>query len=686
MSKYHVLKDYTGEIDSYQVEFNARAIVAVFRYRHPITYDRSSAGQSSPPASHLTELRGGPYIITNDIIQLQVQTNKSSPIGQLSLSLRPGQNYLSEILPGDFVFAWMVQDAKTFENVLNRLKKGDACNGFLDGLKFYGRLSTCRKSVQQTPDGKRHVRYTMTASSFTEFDASTYYEPHFAGIQGKGAATQWLNYLGIKINEILTGGDLSNPNKTKGDKGSIAINKVLPVLLHTLLGTGVPSNLQYKGDLPVTAGLNNPNAFKIPPEVAKVFGLDGAKKFIDVLNFVHGVQDYQPGLDNGTDSISYDTNGTSTTLGDFFNPNTQKDPSGFRFTRHTQLGQFLPAVPSFAGQKNVWSILHQFLNPAINEIYTTLRTDYRGLVLPSLICRQLPFSSGVIKEGFKPALSPVLVKQNQNEIAATQKDLSKAKTPARRTGLQKQLSAQQAAGKDVIPIEVTRMIDLPRWVIHPVLIRNLDVGRSDAMRFNFIFVRGEDGMSNPVFNIVRNPPVYDEFDAARFGLRPYMQSINCSPSDLQQFHGHMASAWQYLLADILMGQQLTLTGSLDSYGIQQPICVGDNIELDETLFHIEGVNHSFNQADDGRTGFTTGLSLTHGVNATQSSDSSYDMYRGLRKDDQSAFDPRLDVLSTLEQPDNSGGFETDAGHDADEREQAKQETAKQLATQTDEIK
>jgi len=182
-------------------------------------------------------------------------------------------------------------------------------------------------------------------------------------------------------------------------------------------------------------------------------------------------------------------------------------------------------------------------------------------------------------------------------------------------------------------IATTKFLELPRWKIHPTLVRKVDVGRSDAMRWNFVHVYGDPG---PVSDAARyntaqvplNPPVRDDLDTARSGLKNYSATVSCHHSDINN-HGPLK--WMALLADWLMGQHLTLTGMMEVEGVQSPICPGDNIEWDGVVFHIESVTHTCSMGG-GSKSFSTTLALTHGV-AAQPTGPDLFQYAGLTDTD-----------------------------------------------------
>lgn len=189
-------------------------------------------------------------------------------------------------------------------------------------------------------------------------------------------------------------------------------------------------------------------------------------------------------------------------------------------------------------------------------------------------------------------------------------------------------------------VKLTRFLELPRWRIHPVLVRSYNVGRSDSLRFNWMYLDANPGVSEVDRTVVfaRNPPFADQLDIARNGMRLYNATVNCSPQDAID---STPSDWMYILSDIVFGQHLTLTGSLETYGIQAPIVPGDNIEFDDAVFHIESLRHSFAISPDGKKTFTTSISLTHGVRAQQMDGNDLSMYTGIKEEDLGGFDSAI---------------------------------------------
>lgn len=640
MRTYDILTDFgLKDEEADRITLNSGCVVAVFRYKNPVSFSRRKGTSSSQNIADAAEVRSS-IIIIDDISSATVSSSKTSHITSLNLNLRPGMNYTSEVLPGDYIFCWMVQNREDLLDLKKRLENEEPCNKFNDGLKFFGKVNACRKKfMNHAATGHRAVSHNVSGVGFGEFDASVYFEPYLQ-LRSVGLATDWLQNYGVRLNEVIA------QNGT-----GISVNKIIPLLLQVFYGAGIPKNRGVpNANADLTEGLDNPNAFVVPTPVGKVFGItqgskpNGLVAFTDLLEVVHGIQKYEGDRSvtssTNTSQITDQNNGkVSSNQGVLFQPKGADTDYGSKvhFTGIEQLGIFTPSPPSMSGQKSVWSILNQFLNPTVNEIYTALRTNLRGEIFPTFVLRQLPFSTGLVSESYKPR--PIQVAG-----ANTRVDVLAARA----------LEATAVEFREPTTINQTYFAELPRWRIHPIFIRNFDLGRSDALRFNFIHVIGESGAKTGL-NIpgafVRDPPIKDDLDIARSGLRPYMRTVPCAGADIAN---RSAGAWMYLLSDFLMGQQLTLTGTLELDGIQQPIVPGDNIELDDVLLHIEAVVHTFNADVNGNRKFLTTLSLAHGMNnsqlrADETKDS--DLYVGIEPDQLERFSPV--VLSDSEIEDSN---------------------------------
>ncbi len=499
-----------------------------------------------------------------------------------------GVNYLSEVLPGDYLCVWMLNEAERAADLAQRIRDGKPCNKFMDGLKFLGKADAVQKSLTQSPDGQRTIRYSLTGNGFSEFDATLFYDQHLA--EKFKSIGQYFGRIASSLNQLTV-------------DGMVDVNKAIPFFIDLLYGRGVPPNLGRDGPadpaLKSTAGLEGPYSYILPQAVGTLIGKTKSSKdpgvlaYADVLELQTGIQSYAlrgtaPNPETDPDEDIDDINRGLT-----FTPEGPTTGSR-RESPYPMMGRFNPTPPQFTNA-SVWSILSQYLNPACNEMYTVLRTNGQGNVVPTLVVRQLPFSSNLVN----------------------------------------------------VPFQVTKFLDLPRWKIHPILVRTAVIGRSDALRFNFVNVQGLSAIDKvgATAQLVRNPPFRDELDISRSGLRAYQTTIPCAIDEIKVQNSvgsttTAASNWMDLMADILMGQHLTLTGTLSLVGIQAPICVGDNLEWDGVVFHIESVSHACQINGNGIKSFTTTLALSHGLRVDAGTDD-ITIYAGIKATDQTQLNPGL---------------------------------------------
>lgn len=689
--RYEILADYgLKDTEADNLSTSPYAIIAIWRHQYPVTFSRLENSSFTLVPGAASKLRERPIVLTDDLISVQVSHSKGNHLGTAAFKLRATLNYFTEFFPGDYVFVWMVNDSVSYNSVLQNIRDGKPCNGFHDGLKFFGKLNSIRKNINQSPTGTRTTTFSCSAASFSELDAGIYYEPYL-GTQESDLATGFLKGTGVLITEVLktTASDL--------DKG-ISANRLMPLLLGIFYGNGVAKNLGIETNTPdITQGLDNPDAFVVPDQVASVFlgtnqswGSKPSGKFAytDLLEFIHGVQQYEHDApDSGEIStVRYPWDFMAANkVAKIFTPDGIGGSRGASTSKFTQIeltGTFMPSIPQFSGNRSVWEILQGFLNPVVNEMFTTLRVNADGNIVPTLVCRQQPFSSGLVSESyFIPEVRPIA---SASKGGGKGRGKKKGKfvgghsvnTIGGYTGADGSTSVATFGGEvegyyaegrkqtgqhspppktEEVMVEhklsLTRFATLPRWVVHPVLVQSLDVGRSDAMRFNMIHVYGDSGTrggSTPAVQFVRDPPIFDDLDILRNGIRSYSQVVPCSQADTLTYKSR---DWMKIIADNLMGGHMRLTGTISMVGVQSPICVGDNLEFDDHLFHIETVSHSFQIAANGMKSFNTQIQLTYGIRGDDSMATDADLYAGRSYSDLREYDAQQS--NDYQQPENA---------------------------------
>lgn len=363
-------------------------------------------------------------------------------------------------------------------------------------------------------------------------------------------------YLARKIEGIgkyfaALGVDINELLRSTG--GGIDPDSAIAVFLDLILGKGIPPNLGLKNqpkELHSTAGSEAPYGYMVPAQAGQIMGVEWADKDKAALSYSDMLVSIT-GVQEYSDSMYPDI----------------KDPSRSRKTTGLPLqGIMLVAAPQLSN-KTVWSILQSYLNGSVNEMYACLMADDYGNILPHIIARQFPYSTPNVE----------------------------AKIP------------------------VTKFHNLPRWVMHPAMVRSWVTGRTKGLKFNWVAITGDPGpMKDPACDIskqrVMNPPIRDELEISRSGLKDYNNSVNLHPKSIRD---GTLKGWTEVISDFIVGQHMCLTGTIQSAGIQAPIPPGDNLEIDGILYHIESVGHHCAMTGDRKT-FSTTLSLSHGVAVTPS--------------------------------------------------------------------
>ena len=513
-------------------------------------------------------------IVTGDCIQLSVHRQKSQQTSTLSATLMPGTDYRSAILPEDWILAWILPSEDKGKQIVARIKRGEPCCEFDDGLRFVGRAQQVMRTRTRSAN-TFDVQYQLSASGFTEFQSRMFYDPHLA--EHSKTMGSFMAKLGAAITELL-----NTPSTDSASRAAIDINRAIPFLFDVLLGSGIPKRFANpsKSNAPqlrIATGLTaseNPEApysYLVPELVGKLLGKTSRSKtdilaYADVVELITGVQRFRAGnsAPGSAKWAAFVPDGLEPV------PAGSKEVPQHKATNFPLAGQFIPTIPDLSN-KPVWQVMSQFLNPAINEMYVTLRVNEAGRIAPQMVVRQMPFSS--------------------HEVAKQQEGKKRYCTP---------------------------FLELPRWVLHPSMIWSDLSGRNNETRFNFIHIFGVSPQKNnsQTEQLIRNMPVRNDLDIQRAGLRTYMTTVNCSPEEAKAG----PRGWMEIASDWLLDQHLVLTGSAECCGVPAPVSIGDNLEIDgeDVVYHIEGITDTCVQSENGNRHWGTSFTLTHGMRADDS--------------------------------------------------------------------
>lgn len=500
-------------------------------------------------------------VVENDCLQASVAFNKGvlTPSMQATL-VETDVNYSTQISPGDFVIVNMLNWEINARNLADRARAGQPINGKNDGFKGIFKVQGVRKVVETDPTtGTKIVLYKVNGFAFTEFNNTIYFNPNL------------VNQKSL-TNQALFISDISTAWASMVSKaGKPFVQEVMAFLIQSLIGTGINPKAAVVGGLTVSPNTH----FKVPLLVGRLLGVSNATKedtkdfkeaiaAKDIYLYLFGIQKYASG--SSLKSLAAGMNPS--------NLKAEHQYPGFSYTDEFCQGNSL-LKPEYWNQVKLWSILNQYTNSPLNELYTCFRISKIGRVMPTVVFRQIPFTS----EDFA------------GQKFGTQDDKARS-------------------------ISVTKFLDLPRWKIGSESVFSVDIGKDEAARINFVQYYAKSAFSDKGTEIAGETAlvnyVFDKDDIVRSGLRPYV--VQNQFDDLPDALIKSAPVWARILGDAVIGGHLKLNGTLTCIGIVDPIAVGDNLEFDGVVYHIEQISHTCSiSIGNGMKTFRTTLSLSHGV-------------------------------------------------------------------------
>lgn len=485
-----------------------------------------------------------PLVVENDCLSVTVTSAKGTLTPSMSATLvMTDTNYETSIAPGDFVFVNMLNWDKDARDVANRARAKQAINGPHDGFKGVFKVQGVRRVLTTDPNtGTKIVLFKIDGFAFTEFNNTIYFNPYLIDPnQDPKNQLLFASFIGNNWQALVN------------DKGLTNVQDIIAVLIQSFIGTGITD----QGRLEKNGTVKSPNVhFFIPELVGSLLGVRGAKAAKDVFNYLFGVQRYAAG--------------SASSLASGMNPSGLYEKfDRFFYTPVACDGSSL-LKPEYWNQVKTWSILNQYTNSPLNELYTCFRISPNGNVMPTVVFRQIPFTN------------------------------------------------EDYAGDGA----VTKFLNLPRWKINPALIMEQDIGRDESARVNFVQYFGRSTLGAQGADIAQQIAqinfVYDVNDVQRSGLRPYIVTTQFDdPTSVNK--DYRSPRWARIVGDAVIGGHLKLNGTILAAGIIDPIAVGDNLEFDGIVYHIEQVAHTASiSMQDGRRVFRTSISLSSGVSISSS--------------------------------------------------------------------
>jgi hypothetical protein len=521
---------YKHQIASVPSRANA-ILVAVWPFKNKYTYSRGAR------LDYAMEIVGNKATFIPNLLSASTRESKSNHLSAATVSFKDTEGLDDLITPSDWMAIWMFDNLEDAERVKKDINSNNSANGFNDGLKFLGRVAGVNRDILVDPLGRKTKTVTISGQGFGEFDSKIYFDPAIQ--MNEDAVLNWMR--------VQTGWEKAQKSDHFNSSSMISM------LINVFMGGGPGRDAVGSPQLPRT----NNSQLLVPSVIAKTLGLIDKDSeatrytYSAMLTTYIGVQQYEydgfiPNLNEA--SITNAANGISRRF----------------YTGGYLEGEYGPQVTSWPGVP-IWATLQQYLNPAVNEMYTCLHVDPWDHVMPTFVARQIPFTS----ERFMTGKS-------------------------------------------------TRFLNLPRWEIPIERVIRMNTSRSDSMHINMVHLTNISPVAGPyelAFQRANVRPVLDVNDQWRSGLRPMIQTTNTfPPTTAGSNKTGPAQYWTDLAADRLFGFHLRWSGQIDMKGIQEPICIGDNLQVLDTVYHIEQVTHNMRVDERGGIAFSTSLAVSAGIN------------------------------------------------------------------------
>lgn len=592
--------------------------VAFVRYDVPV----SSYGAKSD----ITKIKvTDPMIIENDCISVSYSGGKGSFAKRCELTMKAGDVYYpNAVRPGDWVMVWMNDDFQATDEVIRAIKglpgKARSTFDFYSGLKFVGRVIGVSSADVTQQNGTRSITQTVVCQAFTELASAIYFTGMAKYVLNpalesgttdpnkqladkstteatfiKAYQEKYRNLMG-KYLEILG-------NKTQERAGLPPDRLIAMILIFTLGIDSTIGTLKDPQDQIDTITGNFNDAIIVPKPVAKLLGRSEANRLWQFYSIYLGVQQYNSGGSKPWRDFIPRIKG---------NQNELVQYRTFRYCQTPTDGSIW-FEPPFWSNRTIWSILNDYLNPVVNEMYTCLRINPhpsgKGAIQPTLVVREQPFSTGLYnfitnRDGMAARVEREF-KEGKKDIKARKQDPFKDKPRS-------------------------FYCNLPRWIIDESMIKSINTATDENDRVNFVQVWGNalnnasagfsDGELNrpEIFraNQTNLPNWYvDQQDVQRHGLRPDISESNFDYVKDSTF-GTRVNIWARMRSDWLFNGQLRPKGSITLAGVNEPIVEGDNVQVRGIVYHIDAVQHIGQLGTDGRKQFITILTVSRGILAS----------------------------------------------------------------------
>lgn len=425
-----------------------------------------------------------PIVIQNDCVSVSINRGKGSFMKTASLSLKITDVFFQNAIAcGDKVFIWMSNHQEDMDKIAGRLNGSltGSVNDWESGLKFEGRVIDIGSMDEVTINGQRTLAQSVSCQAFLELSSSLYHT--YLAKAAIDLATSTPSGKASATNRLVAEQKF-NEESLKGALGSTALHffdmfqtgqlqtpdQIISNLM--LLTLGIPNK---DNSLNATAFGTPNDAIRIPTTVATILGKPKATFLWETYNVLLGRQRY--GNRGGS-------------IWEQFNPEIDETKIDAKRPQDTifyfspyRLKGVVPYIPPAWNNTPIWSVWNQYLHPLLNEMYTCLRINRHNQIVPTIVVREQPWSTGL----FNYLQNGLPMKDVQTSTTDTNTKKNKSKTTKKGQTTKKTILANT---EPMLTENLTRTFfhNLPRWVIDNSIVRSVDLSCNENDRVNFVQV------------------------------------------------------------------------------------------------------------------------------------------------------------------------------------------------------
>jgi len=185
---------------------------------------------------------------------------------------------------------------------------------------------------------------------------------------------------------------------------------------------------------------------------------------------------------------------------------------------------------------------------------------------------------------------------------------------------------------------VSRFSDVKKTTIPVGEVLNINAGTNWRDKINFVEIQSQPNLNLTTFNVAikTDSQTKDVKAFERDGFKPLIEKVLYTPYKDGLPQPFDATKWKFLLREWYFNTHNMLNGTVTFIGRSEYIAVGDNIEIDSSVFgaapfndlqsthnadnfdtfllaHVENISHQFTVGDNGERSFFTTVQFSRGI-------------------------------------------------------------------------